>query len=80
MNKKYSIRTPSGRLVRFGARGYRIAPGTAKGDRYCARSLGQARKYPEAARDRYSPLSLSRKKWRCKGDKSERLEIKKKRS
>ncbi len=80
MRKKYKIRTPDGRLIRFGAVGYRIAPGTPKGDRYCARSLGQVRKFPEAAADRYSPLSLSRKKWRCVGEKSIKIEIRKKKS
>jgi len=47
--------------------GDRIRPGTAKGDAYCARSnkiKGDWRKDPN------SPNSLSRKKWKCKNDKS----------
>lgn len=47
--------------------GDRIRPGTAKGDAYCARSnkiKGDWRKDPN------SPNNLSRKKWKCRGDKS----------
>jgi len=47
----------------------RIRPGTKKGDAYCARSLGIAKKHP-SARNPNSPNFLSRKKWKCKGDKS----------
>lgn len=50
--------------------GDRIRPGTKKGDAYCARSAGQMKKHPEAAKDANSPLRLSRKKWKCKGEKS----------
>lgn len=66
MEKKYSIKVGN-RTIRYGAKGYRIAPGTPKGDRYCARSYGQMQKYPESAKDPYSPLRLSRAKWRCRG-------------
>jgi hypothetical protein len=45
--------------------GPRIRPGTAKGDRYCARSAGIKKcKNPPCAN------TLSRKKWRCRGKKS----------
>lgn len=47
--------------------GDRIRPGTAKGDAYCARSnkiKGDWRKDPN------SPNALSRKKWKCRGNKS----------
>jgi hypothetical protein len=50
--------------------GDRIRPGSAKGDAYCSRSMGQMKKHPEAAKDKNSPLRLSRKKWRCVGTKS----------
>lgn len=50
--------------------GPRVKPGTSKGDSYCARSLGQMKKNPKAARDPNSPLRLSRKRWRCSGAKS----------
>jgi hypothetical protein len=47
--------------------GDRIRPGTSKGDAYCARSnkiKGDWRKDPN------SPNNLSRRKWKCVGDKS----------
>jgi hypothetical protein len=52
--------------------GPRVKPGTSKGDSYCARSLGQMKRSPKAARDPNSPLRLSRKRWRCSGAKSRR--------
>ena len=75
-NKKFSkkVKTKSGRTktVRYGAKGFSISPGTKKGDSYCARSAGQMRKNPKAAKNPNSPLRLSRKKWRCSGSKSRR--------
>jgi hypothetical protein len=68
--KKYKKVVGSGkkkRTVRYGAKGYKIAPGTSKGDSYCARSYGQMKDHPSAAKDANSPLRLSRKKWRCSG-------------
>jgi hypothetical protein len=32
---------------------------------YCARSAGQAKKFPKAAKDPNSRLNLARKKWNC---------------
>ena len=58
--------------VRYGAKGYTIAPGTKKGDSYCARSAGQMKDHPAAANDPNSPLRLSRKKWACIGKRSAR--------
>jgi len=52
--------------------GPRVKPGPKKGDSYCARSAGQMKRSPKAARDPNSPLRLSRKRWRCKGAKSTR--------
>ncbi len=49
--------------------GKRVRPGTKKGDSYCARSAGQMKKHPKAAKNPNSPLRLSRKKWKCKGSK-----------
>lgn len=69
--KKYKkvIKLKGGKkkVVWYGAKGYRISPGTKKGDRYCARSWGQMKKYPKSAKNPNSPLRLSRAKWRCKG-------------
>lgn len=58
--------------VRYGQKGSDIRPGTPKGDSYCARSYAQMKQYPEAASDPNSPLRLSRKKWKCSGERSRR--------
>ena len=60
--------------VRYGAKGYRIAPGTPKGDRYCARSFGDMKSegYDCSGADRNTPLCLSRAKWKCSGESSRR--------
>ena len=62
--KKVVTNPKTGRkkTVRYGAKGYSISPGTPKGDRYCARSYGQMKDHPTAAKDPNSPLRLSRKK------------------
>ncbi len=57
------------RKVSFGDANATIAPGTKKGDAYCARSAkikGDWKSNPN------SPNALSRKKWKCKGSKSMR--------
>ena len=70
--------TPSGHKVSYGQAGHakdggpRVKPGTSKGDAYCARSAGQAKAHPGAAHDPNSPLSLSRKRWKCSGTKSKK--------
>lgn len=78
--KKYSkkVKNPkTGRekTVRYGAKGYTIAPGTSRGDSYCARSYGQMQDHPSAAKDPNSPLRLSRKKWKCSGKTSRKSEV-----
>ena len=77
--KKYSktVTNPeTGRkkTVKYGAKGYRIAPGTNKGDRYCARSFGDMKSHNKncAGKDRNTPLCLSRAKWKCSGKSSRR--------
>lgn len=68
--------TSSGKRVSYGQAGKakdggpRVRPGTKKGDAYCARSAGQMRDNPKAAKNPNSPLRLSRKRWKCKGTKS----------
>lgn len=70
--------TASGKKVSYGQAGKakdggpRVKPGTSKGDAYCARSAGQMKKHPEAAKNPSSPLRLSRKRWKCSGTKSTR--------
>ena len=60
--------------VGYGAKGYKIAPGTSKGDSYCARSEGDRKSvgYDCSGKDRNTPLCLSRAKWKCSGSKSRR--------
>ena len=70
--------TKDGRKISYGQAGRaadggpRVRPGTSKGDSYCARSMGQMRQFPKAAKDPNRPLRLSRKRWKCKGSKSMR--------
>jgi hypothetical protein len=69
-------KTASGKKVSYGQAGKakdggpRVRPGTKKGDAYCARSAGQMKDHPKAAKDPNSPLRLSRKRWACSGTKS----------
>lgn len=65
MEKKWATKVGR-KIVKHGAKGYRIFPGTKRGDSYCARSYGIAQKYP-SARKVTSPNYQSRKKWRCRG-------------
>ena len=68
--------TSTGKKVSYGQAGpakdggARVKPGTSKGDAYCARSAGQMRDFPKAAKDPNSPLRLSRERWKCSGTKS----------
>jgi hypothetical protein len=70
--------TATGKRVSYGQAGKakgggpRVRPGTSKGDSYCARSAGQMKKHPKAAKNPNSPLRLSRKRWKCAGKKSRR--------
>lgn len=75
--KKYThtykdAKTGKTKKVRYGAKGYSIAPGTKKGDAYCARSLGDMKSEGMncSGPDKNTPMCLSRKKWRCNGAKS----------
>jgi hypothetical protein len=60
--------------VRYGAKGYTIAPGTSKGDNYCTRSFGDMKSegYDCSGAERNTPLCLSRAKWKCSGKTSRR--------
>ena len=70
--------TASGKRVSYGQAGKakdgsrRVQPSSKKGDAYCARSLGQKKRSPAAAKNPNSPLNLSRKRWKCSGTKSKR--------
>ena len=66
--KKYSIVTPTGKRVNFGAAGAKIGkPGGKKWESYCARSKGliQEKGYDCSGKDKYKPACLSYKNWRC---------------
>jgi len=71
---KTVVNSKTGRkkTVHYGQKGAKVKPGTSKGDSYCARSAGQMRDHPKAAKDPNSPLRLSRKRWKCSGKKSRR--------
>lgn len=72
-SKSYTdSKTGRKRTVSYGAKGYKIKPGTSAGDSYCARSYGISQKagYDCAGKDRNKPNCLSRKKWHCRGKKS----------
>lgn len=59
--------------VKYGDRRYTIAPGTSRGDSYCARSYGIKQQLPESKRnDPNTPNNLSRKKWKCVGKVSKK--------
>jgi hypothetical protein len=65
MEKKWKTKIGD-KVIYHGQKGVRISPGTKRGNSYCARSLGIAKKFPKA-RKRDSPNFQSRKKWKCKG-------------
>ena len=57
--------------VSYGQKGAKISPGTDKGDSYCARSNGIKKGLSkDKQNDPNTPNNLSRKKWKCRGDKS----------
>ena len=68
--------TASGKRVSYGQAGKakdgsrRVKPGSAKGDSYCARSLGIKKRLPKKKQnDPNTPNNLSRKRWKCSGAK-----------
>lgn len=63
-DKKYAVEY-KGKVINFGAKGYRIKPGTDAGDSYCARSFGI-----KGANDKSSANYWARQLWSCKGKKS----------
>ena len=74
--RKKVIKNPkTGRTktVGYGQKGKTPAPGTKKGQSYCARSAGIKKGLsPAKQRDPNSPNNLSRKRWGCTGDKSKK--------
>jgi hypothetical protein len=71
--KKFKT-TINGKTIKFGAKGYSIAPGTKKGDAYCTRSAG----IPKCkSKTTPCPNELSRQAWGCVGNKSVKSKAKK---
>lgn len=62
--KKWMVRAPSGKMIHAGAKGFTVAPGSRRGDSYCARSSG----IPTPSK--WTPNALARKMWGCVGKKS----------
>lgn len=71
--------TSTGKKVSYGQAGKakdggsRVRAGTSKGDSYCARSLGIKKGLSKKKQnDPNTPNNLSRKRWKCSGNKSRR--------
>ena len=68
-----NAKTGRTKRVSYGASGYKISPGTSKGDSYCARSLGIKKGLSKKKQnDPNTPNNLSRKRWKCSGAKSKK--------
>lgn len=74
-NLKAKDRSKAGGLTAEGRRAYNAATGSnlkapqpeggARKKSFCARSAGQMKMWPEAAKDPNSRLRLARKRWKC---------------
>ena len=68
---KAKAKVVNGRKISYGQAGLakdgkpRVRAGTKKGDAYCARSAGQMKQFPKAAKDPNSRLRQARKRWKC---------------
>lgn len=68
-NKEYVAVLDSGKEVHFADPDMKEYPGTKRGDNYCARSYGIAKKF-NILNDKTSPNFWSRQLWSCKDKKS----------
>lgn len=68
-----TVKTKTGRTkkISYGQKGAKVAPGTKRGDSYCARSYG-IKMRSKNPNDPNTPNNLSRKRWKCVGKKSRR--------
>jgi hypothetical protein len=74
-NLKAKDKSKAGGLTAEGRRAYNAATGSnlkppqpeggSRKKSFCARSAGQMKMYPEAAKDPNSRLRLARKRWAC---------------
>jgi hypothetical protein len=72
---KAAHKSPKGGLNEAGRKAYNAATGSnlkrpqpeggSRRDSYCARSAGQMKMFPKAAKDPNSRLRLARKAWNC---------------
>jgi len=72
---KAAHKNPKGGLNEAGRKAYNAATGSnlkrpqpeggSRRDSYCARSAGQMKMFPKAAKDPNSRLRLARKAWNC---------------
>jgi len=65
--KKYKATPTDGKpgIIQFGAKGYKVGPGTSRGTNYCSRSSGiKSSKKGAGAND------FARMLWNCNGKKS----------
>jgi len=72
---KAKHKNPKGGLSEAGRKAYNAATGSnlkrpqpeggSRRDSYCARSAGQMKMFPKAAKDPNSRLRLARKAWNC---------------
>lgn len=71
MKKKWKTKV-NGKVIKHGQVGARIGkPNSPKQKSYCDRSLGIAKKFPSARKEK-SPNYQSRRKWRCPLDELEK--------
>jgi hypothetical protein len=64
-SKKYEVTLQDGQIITFGAKGYTIAPGTNKGNRYCTRSAGITNRTTITSPNFWSGIT-----WKCNGKRS----------
>lgn len=65
---KYRRNNPGSKL-KTAVTAKKVKPGSASAKRrksYCARSAGQMKEFPKAAKDPNSRLRQARKRWRCR--------------
>ena len=67
--KKYKATPLDGSkgVIQFGAKGYKVGPGTDRGNNYCARSSGIKSSKKEASANDFARLL-----WNCEGKKSKK--------
>ncbi len=67
--KKYKATPTDGGpgVIQFGAKGYKVGPGTPRGNNYCTRSAGI-----KSSKKGATPNDFARMLWNCDGKKSKK--------